>query len=302
MLIFCWYWGLLGGYLKKIIIVIGFLFIFNGCDLVKQAQNPASLLFGAEVKVGVADIIIKVDEGEFVFKNLSILYGGTYNTVSGNILNNTNKDWNDASFNIELYDKSSTMKTQNVTINAGSKKYFSVELESESSPDPKNLRIKYVGGSYPANYAFTMVKPKYSKLSDFSDNNIYAKFMISQREISFDLENKTQNIIKIDWNNVSYIDFEKQAHRIVHSGIKYIDLEKTQTPLSIPPGSRISDGIVSSDHVTRSSTNRWEHLPLFPSNHQEAKQLKGKEISVFMPLEINGIVKNYNFVFRIEDV
>lgn len=40
---------------------------------------------------------------------------------------------------------------------------------------------------------------------------------------------------------------------------------------------------------------------MFPEG-EEAKVYKGKSFSVFMPLEINGVTKNYTFTFDVVDV
>lgn len=45
----------------------------------------------------------------------------------------------------------------------------------------------------------------------------------------------------------------------------------------------------------------WMTPMLFPEA-PKAALFKGKSFSVFMPLEINGATRNYNFVFRIDDI
>jgi hypothetical protein len=40
---------------------------------------------------------------------------------------------------------------------------------------------------------------------------------------------------------------------------------------------------------------------MFP-NGDAARELKGKSFGVFMPLEINGTIKNYTFTVKITDV
>jgi len=47
--------------------------------------------------------------------------------------------------------------------------------------------------------------------------------------------------------------------------------------------------------------NSWYKKSFFPSDIV-SKQLKGKDIMLFIPLEINGKVINYQFVFRIDEV
>ena len=64
------------------------------------------------------------------------------------------------------------------------------------------------------------------------------------------LNNKTDNPIKIDWNQVSYVDISGMSHRIIHSGVKYIGRENPQSPTIIPPTAKIADIVFPTDRTT----------------------------------------------------
>jgi hypothetical protein len=63
----------------------------------------------------------------------------------------------------------------------------------------------------------------------------------------------------------------------------------------------IEDAIIPSDHISFSSGSGggWSSRELFPIS-QKTDLYIGKSFSVFMPLEINGAIKNYLFAFSIE--
>jgi hypothetical protein len=107
--------------------------------------------------------------------------------------------------------------------------------------------------------------------------------------------------IKVDWNNVSYVEIVGLAHGVVHTGVRYIERDRPQVPTLIPPGAMIDDAIISSDHISFSSGSGggWSSKALFPAS-QKTDLYIGKSFSVFMPLEIDGAVKNYLFAFSIE--
>ena len=86
----------------------------------------------------------------------------------------------------------------------------------------------------------------------------------------------------------------------MHKGVKLVDREQPQAPTIIPPKAQVDDLVVPTDYMAFISGN-WKQENILPDN-VVAKQLKGKTVSVFMPLEINGSVKNYSFEFLVSNV
>ena len=247
---------------------------------------------------------IFIDEGSFLFKNLSLTskYGAE---LRGDITNNTTKDWFLVDFKVELYDKSGRKYEDNFYIS-------SIEKGETKSIDktfysfPKNLssstyKIYFVSGKYETSYTFTMVKPKESDSLTLEDNFINIQFLISGDESKFILKNKTDNPIRIDWDQVSYVDIFGESHRVIHSGVRYIERDKLQAPTVVPPTAKVKDVIISTSCILKDDHWGLVNTRLFPRG-LEAKPYKGKIFSIFMPLEINGAIKNYLFSFKIVDV
>ena len=166
-----------------------------------------------------------------------------------------------------------------------------------------SFKIHFKDGAYPAKYIFMMTKPKVNKDLYFEDDFFGVSFSISKEQVGYVLYNKTSNPIKIDWNQVSFVDVLGNSHKVMHSGIKYIDRINPQAPTVIPPTAKLEDIIFPIDYVdyVSGAYGVWRELPLFPEA-PKAKLFKGKSFSVFMPLEINEVIKNYLFTFKIDDI
>lgn len=260
---------------------------------------------------------IVVEEGVFLLKNLSIVTERFLGPkLKGDVINNTTKDWNEVVFQVELYDQFGnklkgytgedfTFKIYNIkrgetkSIGYGYGESFLGIRDAIIS----RYDIRFKSGEYPAKYVFEMIKPAQSRELAFKDKFINIQFSISKRQIGFALQNKTENPIKIDWNQVSYIDVLGETHKVMHSGVKYIDREKIQAPTVIPPSAKIEDIVFPSDYVYYISGEYggWCKVPLFPEA-PKAKLYKGRSFSIFMPLQINEVLKNYLFTFYIRDV
>jgi hypothetical protein len=154
----------------------------------------------------------------------------------------------------------------------------------------------------PVQYGFTMVKPAESKSLAYDDDTLNVVFGVSRKGVTFTLKNKTEGPLKIDWNQWSYVDVDGKSHKVFHRGVAYKDKETSLPPSTIPPTAALEDLIVPTDSVVWSNAeNGYRTLDLLPHT-PDASTLVGKTLSVFMPLEVNGSVKNYLFSFKITNV
>jgi hypothetical protein len=156
-------------------------------------------------------------------------------------------------------------------------------------------------GTETGKHRFTMVKPSENRELLFEDQSIKILFSVSEKQIGMVLQNKMDSAIRIDWNNISYVDIVGLAHGVIHTGVRYVERDRPQVPTVIPTAAMIEDAIIPSDHIsyTPGSGGGWNSRPLFPAL-TETDLYIGKSFSVFMPLEFDGAVKNYLFSFRIE--
>lgn len=87
---------------------------------------------------------------------------------------------------------------------------------------------------------------------------------------------------------------------MIHNGIKLIDRTAPKAPSMVPPRAKLNDSIIPVENIELVETD-WVTHPLLPAG-PAGKDSAGEEFSVFMPLDIGGATKNYNFVFKIVSV
>lgn len=156
-----------------------------------------------------------------------------------------------------------------------------------------------------------------SSVMTFSDEKIDASFTVGRKSISFTIKNKTDDVMKIIWDESSIVQFGK-THKVMHSGVKYIDRNGAQTPSVIPPHASIDDIALPSDNVYYregtysqyySNPGGWEEHDLFSTsdlNKDEYKNMilsfKGQKFSLYLPIQTQGKTLDYNFNFIIRNV
>ena len=261
--------------------------------------------------VDTPDKVIQSTErsGELILENIEINKSNYGTSFEGKLLNNSKKNWASISLELILYDKDSNLiknKDGLFILNTG------IVLPGENNffgyisgniTAARKFELKFLKGDYLAHYNIALVKPIENKDLIFEDENIKIHFDISKKELSFVLANKTETPIEINWDKVSYVDFNKTSKKIIHSGVKFSEREKTQTESVIPPLSNLEDIIIPSDNIYYSErTKNWEKELIFPYGLELGSNLIGKNFSIFLPLKIDEKVKNYFFTFKVENV
>lgn len=256
--------------------------------------------------------VVNVPEGKFLFSSLGIFTpnNGSDAWLAGKITNNTDKDWKNVSFKAAVYDdKNHFIYDKIFTINYlnkgnqyefGNKNYGETLYGIKKAAYPK---ISFVNGTYPVVYNCSMTKPDIGISMQYSDDAISVQYKIVTDAVVFQLMNKTNNPIKVDWNQLSYIDSTGLAQKIIHTGVKYNNANEYQQATIIPPQARIEDQLVPTKNLwfEEGKYGGWRTNPLFPEG-PSADKLIGQEFGLFFPLEVNGQVINYNFRFRIESI
>lgn len=152
----------------------------------------------------------------------------------------------------------------------------------------------------------------------FEDELVKILWLPSASNVSFNLTNKTDHSIKIIWDEAVYVDTKGESHRVMHSGVKYIDRSNSMPPSVVVRKGTISDLIFPSDYVFYASGQYggWQEAPLFPNSMNqfsnanaseallkaEADQYIGKIFQVLLPLQIEDTVSEYIFTFTVNGV
>jgi len=125
----------------------------------------------------------------------------------------------------------------------------------------------------------------------YGDADIRITFYPKNSEVGFTLQNRTTAGAVLKWNEVMYISPDERALKTIHKGIRYADRHMWQYDWVIPPGTTVTNFIVPSDFF---GTN-----DISPGNFIDPSQI-GKEIGIFMPIELHGKKREYYFKLLID--
>lgn len=180
------------------------------------------------------------------------------------------------------------------------KAFYNISLDSVERP--QDARARY------GEQTITKINGDSIKYS-FSDDLVDITWYPTNDGFFFDLTNKTNHSIKIIWDEAVYINEDGQSKGVIHSGVKYADVSVSQAPSVIARGTKISDLVFPKDNITWSSySGSWVETPLFENIDPsiitittKARKYIGKSVQVLLPLQIETIVNEYIFIFKIDD-
>lgn len=141
----------------------------------------------------------------------------------------------------------------------------------------------------------------------FEDENIKIFWLVLDNQYSFTIYNKTNHALKINWDDVVYVNTDKSISKMIHSGIKYIKMNEGQVPTTLPRGAKLEDILVPVDNIHFIS-NKWITNSLFPNGFssddamEKAKTLEGERVSILLPIKIEDVQNDYTFIFKINSV
>ena len=141
----------------------------------------------------------------------------------------------------------------------------------------------------------------------FEDGMISSWWVVGEKMFHFSLVNKTNHSLKIIWDEAVFVDPLGSSGRVSHSGVKYTDVEKPQSPTVVPRGAYVKDIVLPTSRVQYGSYSGWIVSPLLPSVSygdadvfkEQVEQLAGQSMRVLLPIEIQGVVNEYTFAFEI---
>ena len=193
-----------------------------------------------------------------------------------------------------------------VTVLSGCQTYFaSYDISLKEVVTPSQVKDKY-GEQKIYNIDSMGVKRYY-----FENAMVKIFWLPTSSNVNFTIYNKTDFSIKILWDDAAYLDETGKSHRVMHSGVKYIDRSNPQPPTVIPRRGSIDDLVFPVDNVyfISGEYGGWDEIPLFPNRGQTMEEVKqkaqpyvGKSFQVLLPLSIQDVVNEYTFTFLINNV
>lgn len=134
---------------------------------------------------------------------------------------------------------------------------------------------------------------KYSFEDELIDMMIFDKVT----EFSFTLKNKSQNSIRIIWDDAVYVDENNRTSKIMHSGIKYNDREASQPASTIIRSASLSDIAMPTSNVYfNESLKKWDQYMLYP----KTKSSTPRQVRLMLPIKVKDVVNEYVFVFEMK--
>jgi hypothetical protein len=250
-----------------------------------------------------SDVIVPTPFGEVVFTGMQI----KNSHFLGTVVNRARCTWESIHLSPQLKDKKG--KTINWeaaypgfsfhTFEPQSSKAFDFKLSGMDSASIALNGITLGRWSVQAQYALSMQVPTKSDKPIFIDDVLEIGFATQGEHLAFVLKNRTTVPIKLDWSQCAFVDHNGRSLQVMHSGVRYIEKSSPQAPTLVPPQSVLQDLIYPSEYAQYvGGRTGWTKRAMFP-NMPEAADFDGKTISVFMPLEINGMTKHYIFTMLV---
>jgi hypothetical protein len=147
---------------------------------------------------------------------------------------------------------------------------------------------------------FPLVRPlPVSNEKVFQDRLIRIEFSILT-SFAFRLENRSGSSIEVDWDHSSYVDPRAVAHRVTHTGVRYIDRDNPDSPTLVPPGSAIEDALIPVDCVEYAD-GKWKVRDAFllVEITEPGAFFQGRKFRLLIAIRSGSIKKTYDFSFHI---
>lgn len=186
---------------------------------------------------------------------------------------------------------------------------YTISLSSVTKPkDAKapygSYDVKLVEEPYPKSIEGNM------KGYNYKDDILDITWYIGEDRFYFVLRNVSPYTIKINWDDISFVDLSGKAVKVVHSGIDKNNLNILQPPITIPQGANLVDELIPIKPSYNIAEQSYEYR-LVPCKYKTtktfnaetgAKYYAGKELSIMMPVVIENVQNDYTFTFKVGEL
>lgn len=144
----------------------------------------------------------------------------------------------------------------------------------------------------------------------YEDDYIEIVWYVGLKQFNFELKNKTTHSMKINWDDISFVDINGKTGRVMHAGVKYTDRNNSQPSSTIPRGASLSDLLMPTENVyyVSGQYGGWREKNLLPSFYQSQEALNsgapgyvGKKMTILMPVIIENVQNDYTFEFNVDE-
>jgi len=143
----------------------------------------------------------------------------------------------------------------------------------------------------------------------YGDSIIKITWVVSPYMMNFNLTNKTNKVIRVVWDEALFADINGNSSPVIHSGIRYMDMNNSHPATSITPYSSLSDMVQPIKNIYLDNIwSGWKQKPILPNSANTKAELLilrnkyiGKRMTVVLPIKIGDVTNEYVFYFNIND-
>lgn len=158
-------------------------------------------------------------------------------------------------------------------------------------------------------YKTVMISPVQSDSLVYENDSIKIKFVLQEKFILFIINNKLNEGIKINWDEVSF-SVAGFTYRVVHKETGVNKVRDAQFATSIPPKSYLADGMIPADKLVYTNPNMMPAIKAtFPDYDYGKKkiiakirEMKGADVVIYLPMNISGKFVNGSYHLKIVDI
>ena len=125
----------------------------------------------------------------------------------------------------------------------------------------------------------------------YVDNVLGIQIINDGEKFAFSILNLSDNTLRIIWDEAAFVDVNGSTSKIIHSGIKYNEIEKAQIPSIIVKGSKISDIAIPTNNIEYNKKLGWNIKKMFKPKQEGI-------VALLLPVQIKGVTNEYLFVFK----
>lgn len=136
----------------------------------------------------------------------------------------------------------------------------------------------------------------------YEDDQIKITWTLGKSFYHFNLLNKTNYTIQLNWDNVSFVSAEGEVFRMLHSGNDFKDYTIKQIPTNIPKGAFYKDYLLPVNSFGEKKGVLYYDILDSIKNANDVLRQKGTNTTITLPIIIQEVPNEYSFSFVINDV
>jgi hypothetical protein len=149
-------------------------------------------------------------------------------------------------------------------------------------------------------YRFRQIDPPSDRFY-FQDRELSFYFKPAPDALFFQVENRTDKPVWLDWDKCMFTDALGATARAAHSTTTVRERYGTQASIQILGLQRYGDFIYSMDYLIEQGGDTPLHRPLLPED-ESAPQFSGREFATELAFRVDGQPRTYSFRFKILSV